>query len=199
MRCRPLKTVEPLAYPRSRCRNRVVGILRRVAVIASGSALLCLTGCAGANTETPAQPPVPPEQIRPAGGMPSPSEWIRIPVALFYPQGVTELQEDHLDVLGIMHETLAFRDDVHRIRVEAHAFDEGTEEEELRLSEERSRAVVDHMVEVYGMPRELFEPRGYGSAQPAVSLVVEPLTSNLDHETSLRRVEVSLLVRRLPH
>lgn len=165
-------------------------LLTLIGMIALAGLLVTASACA------PAPPPPPPRVVAAPAPAPAPThyptteEWVQLPIRLVYPTGGSYLSEENRAILREGHATLAHRTDIVRIRVEGHADSRGSTEANQRLSEERAAAVVDFFVGELGMPRELFETRGFGDTRPITSE-----TTAADRVQN-RRVEFSILVRR---
>ena len=109
---------------------------------------------------------------------------------LHFSDGGTILDAEGRAMVDELVATLGSRTDITRVRVEGHAEDQGSHAETQRVARQRAEAVVDHMVNDLGMPRELFEVVSYGDERPITS------ETTATDRVQNRRVEFSILVRR---
>lgn len=77
-------------------------------------------------------------------------------------------------------------DNSYVIEIAGHTDIRGTDEYNLILSQKRANAVVDYLVRNFGLPRDRFEPKGYGKR-----VLLSTGTTEADHALN-RRVEVTL-------
>jgi OOP family OmpA-OmpF porin len=154
--------------------------------------LAALVGCRP--PPPPAPPPPAPVYTAPVAATPTyrptTEEWVHLPVRLVYPTGGSRLSDEHRAMLREAHASLANRTDIVRIRVEGHTDERGNRELNEQLSMERAQSVVDYLVGDLGLPRELFEARGFGEEAPVTS------GTTASDRVQNRRVEFSILVRR---
>ena len=200
----PVRNAQLPSYPR--WGSRLARSLRSMVVLASGSLLAGALSCSGAPLVEPEEAstatvsaaesddPQGVEQADPAADgdtQEEPSrfteEWVRLPVYILFEQRGFELDDDDKAMLRELHAALAHRTDVGRIRVEGYVYQDRENVEGLAMS--RAEAVVDHLVQEHGMPRELFEvdDRGDGAMYSE--------TGSPD-PAYFSRVEFSALIRR---
>ena len=121
-----------------------------------------------------------------------------MPVLISFPTGGAELDAQNRAVLDEVVRTARGRTDIERVRVEGHTDTCGSERNNIRLSRQRSRNVVQALVEL-GVPQDLLEPVGYGSRSPRANEACETREARRATELSRRtnrRVEFSIRVCR---
>jgi len=117
-------------------------------------------------------------------------EWIHLPLRVFFGTGGATLDSEDEALLREAAAALSGRPDIVRIRVEGQTNDdEGSREEQDRLSRARAEAVAEFMIGELGLERELFQTIGFGSDRPLLGY-------SPPHPIDYRRVEFSLLLRR---
>jgi outer membrane protein OmpA-like peptidoglycan-associated protein len=111
-----------------------------------------------------------------------------------FPTGGAELDSQNRAILQEMVRTAQGRQDIRRVRVEGHTDTCGNELNNMALSQNRAVSVANELV-LMGVPREMIETVGYGSAQPRANENCGGRGQELSEQTN-RRVEFSLLVCR---
>jgi outer membrane protein OmpA-like peptidoglycan-associated protein len=125
---------------------------------------------------------------------PCAEQWVHMPMLINFPTGGAELDAQNREILREMVITAQSRQDIRRVRVEGHTDTCGNELNNMQLSQNRAVTVASELVTM-GVPRELVETVGYGSAQPRANEDCGGRTQELSEQTN-RRVEFSLLVCR---
>ncbi|MCB1845147.1 MAG: OmpA family protein [Halioglobus sp.] len=80
----------------------------------------------------------------------------------------TKVKEQYFSDLGELADFLKRFSDL-QVDVEGHTDSVGSDDYNLGLSQRRANAVVDVLVNQYGIERSRLEPKGYGEAQPVAS------------------------------
>jgi len=91
---------------------------------------------------------------------------------------------------GLMAEIIAvIKENPHikKIAIEGHTSSEGTDKHNLKLSDQRAKAVMEYFVTKGGLPKEMFTAKGYGESR----LIAEE-TSEEGREKN-RRVEFNIV------
>ena len=100
--------------------------------------------------------------------------------------GRAELEADAIGALEQLADTLAQNQSLRKVRIEGHTDNVGTEQENMRLSQERAQAVLAYLVS-RGVKPERLIAEGFGSSRPvAPNLTRRGRTQN-------RRVEFSIV------
>lgn len=80
----------------------------------------------------------------------------------------TKVKEQYFSDLGELADFLKRFSDL-QVDVEGHTDSVGSDDYNLGLSQRRANAVVDVLVNQYGIERSRLEPKGYGESQPVAS------------------------------
>ncbi len=96
------------------------------------------------------------------------------------------IKEVSYPILDAVAEALAANPHIRKVLIEGHTDNEGTEEYNQQLSEERAKAVLDYLVD-RGIPKERLDFRGYGFSRPKASNQSE------EGKAINRRVEFTIL------
>lgn len=157
-------------------------------------ASLGLLACGGSQQQEepppPAAQPVLVQNTAPACA----EQWVPMPMLINFPTSGTEIDHQNRLILQEMVRTAEGRQDIRRVRVEGHADTCGNEANNMQLSQNRAVSVANELVRL-GVPREMIETIGYGSAQPRANEDCDNRNrrEELSQQTN-RRVEFSLLV-----
>ncbi|MCB9666776.1 MAG: OmpA family protein [Myxococcales bacterium] len=76
------------------------------------------------------------------------------------------IKEESFDLLREIAETIAKNPHIKKIRIEGHASSEGSDEYNLKLSQARAQAVLNHLVDKGGIAAERLVAQGFGEEQP---------------------------------
>lgn len=151
---------------------------------------LALSACGGGSAEAPPPQPVIVQHTGPT----CVEQWVHMPMLINFPTGGAELDSQNRAILQEMVRTAQGRQDIRRVRVEGHTDTCGNELNNMALSQNRAVSVANELV-LMGVPREMIETVGYGSAQPRANENCGGRGQELSEQTN-RRVEFSLLVCR---
>jgi outer membrane protein OmpA-like peptidoglycan-associated protein len=102
--------------------------------------------------------------------------------------GTAVLRAESDAILGAVAKALAEHEEIAAVEIAGHTDDTGTPELNLRLSEERARAVTSWLV-AHGVAAARLRPRGYGQTRP-----LSDNTSEASRAKN-RRVEFRILER----
>ena len=157
--------------------------------IAALTATVLGRGCRGADTPPP-PPPLHTEDggggvFRTGGVVPQvrvETEWEETPVRVFFTPHSAQLTESGRQTLRDFYHDISRRTDIVEIRIEGHAIDQNTEDQNLRLSRQMAQAVIDFLSRTFSLSSDAFS--------------IQPLGSEGDL-SERNYVGISLLVRRL--
>ncbi len=76
------------------------------------------------------------------------------------------IKEESFDLLRELAETIAKNPHIKQIRIEGHASSEGSDEYNLKLSQARAEAVLNHLVDKGSIAAERLLAQGFGEEQP---------------------------------
>jgi len=166
--------------------------MNRLIIVSLALVGLGLGACGGARVEATVSTPAP--VLVQTTAVQCVEQWVHMPMLINFPTGGSELDAQNRAILQEMVSTAQGRTDIRRVRVEGHTDTCGNEMNNMQLSQNRAVTVANELV-VMGVPREMLETVGYGSAQPRANEDCEGRTEELSQQTN-RRVEFSLNVCR---
>ena len=79
------------------------------------------------------------------------------------------IKEESFDLLAEIAQTIKNNPQIKHIRVEGHASSEGSDKYNLKLSDERAKSVMKHLIDKGGIGEEMLEAEGFGETQPIAS------------------------------
>jgi outer membrane protein OmpA-like peptidoglycan-associated protein len=82
---------------------------------------------------------------------------------------------------------------IKKIAIEGHASSEGGQAHNLKLSDERAKAVMNHLVEKGGLKAEMFTAKGFGSQKPLVDDTKGTDEEKAPNREKNRRVEFNIV------
>jgi outer membrane protein OmpA-like peptidoglycan-associated protein len=82
---------------------------------------------------------------------------------------------------------------IKKIAIEGHASSEGGQAHNLKLSDERAKAVMNHLVEKGGLKSEMFTAKGFGSQKPLVDDTKGTDEEKAPNREKNRRVEFNIV------
>jgi OOP family OmpA-OmpF porin len=149
-------------------------------LLASGLALV--VGCGGTTVfsgqnpvviagEAPAPPPPPPEPAKPPEPPPKvivKDNKIEITEKIQFEYNKATILPASFALLEEISTTIKKNPHIKKIAIEGHASSEGGAAHNLKLSDERAKAVMNHLVEKGGLKKEMFTAKGFGSQKPLI-------------------------------
>jgi OOP family OmpA-OmpF porin len=149
-------------------------------LLASGLALV--VGCGGTTVfsgqnpvviagEAPPPPPPPPEPAKPPEPPPKvivKDNKIEITEKIQFEYNKATILPASFALLEEISTTIKKNPHIKKIAIEGHASSEGGAAHNLKLSDERAKAVMNHLVEKGGLKKEMFTAKGFGSQKPIV-------------------------------
>lgn len=104
-----------------------------------------------------------------ADGCPLPvAKVASVKLKVLFPFDSSKVREEYFDDLSELADFLKRFSDL-QVDVEGHTDSVGPEDYNMGLSQRRANAVVDVLVNQYGIARSRLEPKGYGETQPVAS------------------------------
>jgi outer membrane protein OmpA-like peptidoglycan-associated protein len=116
-----------------------------------------------------------------------------MPMLITFPTSGSTIDYQNREILRELVASAQARDDIRRVRVEGHTDTCGNELNNMVLSQQRADSVRMELIQM-GVPGELIDTQGFGSAQPRANESCG--THQTLSEQTNRRVEFSLLVCR---
>jgi outer membrane protein OmpA-like peptidoglycan-associated protein len=150
-------------------------------LLASG--LLLVVGCGGttvfsgqnpvtiAGDAPPPPPPPPAEPPKPPEPPPKvivKDNKIEITEKIQFEYNKATILPASFGLLEEISSTIKKNPHIKKIAIEGHASSEGGAAHNLKLSDERAKAVMTHLVEKGGLKKEMFTAKGFGSQKPLV-------------------------------
>ena len=149
-------------------------------LLASGLALV--VGCGGTTVfsgqnpvvisgEAPPPPPPPPEAPKPPEPPPKvivKDNKIEITEKIQFEYNKATILPASFALLEEISTTIKKNPHIKKIAIEGHASSEGGAAHNLKLSDERAKAVMTHLVEKGGLKKEMFTAKGFGSQKPLI-------------------------------
>ncbi len=120
----------------------------------------------------PPPPPPPPEpEPEPEPPKPPPRVEVRdnkieIREKIQFEYNKAEIKEVSFDLLAEIAKVIKENPHIKKIQIEGHASSDGADDYNLRLSDRRANAVMKHLVDVGGIPKEALIAKGFGETKP---------------------------------
>jgi OOP family OmpA-OmpF porin len=121
--------------------------------------------------EAPPPPPPPPEPAKPPEPPPKvivKDNKIEITEKIQFEYNKATILPASFALLEEISTTIKKNPHIKKIAIEGHASSEGGAAHNLKLSDERAKAVMTHLVEKGGLKKEMFTAKGFGSQKPLV-------------------------------
>jgi outer membrane protein OmpA-like peptidoglycan-associated protein len=148
-------------------------------LLASG---LALVGCGGTTVfsgqnpvtiagEAPPPPPPPPVAEKPPEPPPKvivKDNKIEITEKIQFEYNKATILPASFALLDEISTTIKKNPHIKKVAIEGHASSEGGQAHNLKLSDERAKSVMKHLVEKGGLKNEMFTAKGFGSQKPLV-------------------------------
>ena len=173
---------------RRRSRSAVAGAL--VAAVAAAPACSKPVTFSGQSTlaivGTPPKPPPPPTPAKPAPRVEVRENKIEIHEKIQFDDDKATIKPVSFDLLGEIAAVIQKNPQIKKLRVEGYASSEGDAAHNLRLSDERAKAVMKYLVD-HGISKGELVAQGFGSERPIADNATE------EGREQNRRVEFVIL------
>jgi OOP family OmpA-OmpF porin len=119
--------------------------------------------------ELPPPPPPPPEPAKPPEPPPKvivKDNKIEITEKIQFEYNKATILPASFALLDEIAATIKKNEHIKKIAIEGHASSEGSAAHNLKLSDDRAKAVMTHLVEKGGLKKEMFTAKGFGSQKP---------------------------------
>jgi OOP family OmpA-OmpF porin len=175
-------------------------------LLASGLALI--VGCGGTTVfsgqnpvviagEAPPPPPPPPVEA-PKPPEPPPKvivkdNKIEITEKIQFEYNKATILPASFALLDEIASTIKKNPHIKKIAIEGHASSEGAAAHNLKLSDERAKAVMTHLVDKGGLKKEMFTAKGFGSQKPLADDTKGSDSEKEANREKNRRVEFNIV------
>lgn len=150
------------------------------APVAVGALLVAMTGCGGttafqggqafAIAGTPPPPPPPPAPVQEAAKPPPRVELrdnkIEIHEKIQFEQGKATIKAESFGLLKEIADTIKENPQIKKLSIEGHASAEGDAKNNMKLSDDRAKSVMKHLVDKEGIKKEMLSAKGFGEDKP---------------------------------
>jgi OOP family OmpA-OmpF porin len=163
---------------------QILGVGKRpISFILLASGLALVVGCGGttvfsgqnpitvAGEPPPPPPPPPPVVEKPPEPPPKvivKDNKIEITEKIQFEYNKATILPASFGLLEEISSTIKKNPHIKKIAIEGHASSEGQQAHNLKLSDERAKSVMKHLVEKGGLKTEMFTAKGFGSQKPLV-------------------------------
>jgi len=135
----------------------------------------------------PPPPPPPPEEPAPPPRVELRDNKIEIREKIQFEYNKATILEVSYSLLDEIADVIKKNPQVKKIQIEGHASSEGNDAYNLRLSDQRAKAVMAYLVEKGGIPKEALIAKGFGETMP-----LDPADTEAAREKN-RRVEFNVI------
>jgi OOP family OmpA-OmpF porin len=139
-------------------------------IVFEGQSALAVVGTPPPPPPPPAPPPPPPPEPEKPPEPPARVEVrdnkIEIHEKIQFEYNKATIKEESFSLLSEIAEVIKKNGHIKKIAIEGHASSEGNDAYNLKLSDQRAKSVMKHLVEKGGLPAELFTAKGYGETKP---------------------------------
>lgn len=139
--------------------------------------LVATAGCGGiteysggpimiAGTPPPPPPPPPKEEPKPPPRVELRDNKIEFKEKIQFEVNKATIKEESFSLLHDIAEVIKKNPQVKKISIEGHASAEGDAKHNKKLSEERAKAVMEHLIKKEQVPKETLTAKGWGEEKP---------------------------------
>jgi outer membrane protein OmpA-like peptidoglycan-associated protein len=158
----------------------------------SGQAPVSVVGALPAPPPPPPPPPPPEKPPEPPPKVVVKDNKIEITEKIQFEVAKATILEASFPLLKEIADTIKKNPHIKKIAIEGHASSEGDKARNTKLSDERAKAVMKHLVEKGGVPAAALTAKGFGSSKP----LADDTKAGPDQETNReknRRVEFNIV------
>lgn len=145
------------------------------------------------NAPAPPPPPEPPKPPEPPPKVVVKDNKIEITEKIQFEYNKATILPASFGLLEEISSTIKQNPHIKKIAIEGHASSEGGQAHNLKLSDERAKAVMKHLVEKGGLKAEMFTAKGFGSQKPLVDDTKGSDAEKEQNREKNRRVEFNIV------
>ncbi|MCB9567603.1 MAG: OmpA family protein [Myxococcales bacterium] len=117
----------------------------------------------------PPPPPPKPEVVEKPKRVEVTDDAVVINEKIEFEQDKAVIREVSFDLLREVAETILEHKHIKKVSIEGHASAEGDADYNMKLSDRRAKAVMQHLIEKGGVPKEMLVAKGFGETRPIAS------------------------------
>lgn len=117
----------------------------------------------------PPPPPPKPEVVEKPKRVEVTDDAVVINEKIEFEQDKAVIREVSFDLLREVAETILEHKHIKKVSIEGHASSEGDDNYNMKLSDRRAKAVMQHLIEKGGVPKEMLVAKGFGETRPIAS------------------------------
>jgi OOP family OmpA-OmpF porin len=153
-----------------------------------GASSIAITGELPAPPPPPPPPP-PPEEPKPPARVEVRDNKIEIREKIQFERAKADIKEVSFDLLKEIGQVIKDNPHIKRIRIEGHASSDGDDNFNMRLSDDRAKAVKKHLIEKEGIANDMLVAKGFGETKPIADNETE------EGRIKNRRVEFNIIAQ----